>query len=51
MENKNEIKEESTKVIKEAKTQKGKRIITIQKGVSTTTRLVHDIPSHLRNEE
>lgn len=51
MENKNERKDESVKVVKEERDSRGKRVVTIQKGVKKETRLVHDMPSHLRKEE
>lgn len=51
MENKNERKDESVKVLNDTRNVNGKRVVTIQKGVSKTTRLIHDMPSHLRKEE
>ena len=43
--------EEKVKVVKESKTAEGRRLVTLQKGVSKTTRLEHNVPSYMQSEE
>ena len=43
--------QEQVKVVSESKTPEGRRLVTLQKGISTTTRLEHSVPSHMQSEE